>query len=146
MSILVLVWNLRFLSKNFILCGESSSTYQSSKILVLFFPSSSLPLYPFIFPNFIESQIGFPICDAKNWIHKLGFHQLVSEHWFLKSGVIYLLCFLFHVSFLLCLLCQFFLFNSILLFHLPLFYFFESIFLFWTINNINIFWSSFFFL
>jgi len=134
-SILVLVWNLRFLSKNFILCGESSSTYQSSKILVLFFPSSSLPLYPFIFPNFIESQIGFPICDAKNWIHKLGFHQLVSEHWFLKSGVIYPLCFLFHVFPSL--------FHSILLFHLPLFYFFESIFLFWTISSINIFLSFF---
>ena len=113
-SLLVLVWNLRFLSKNYILCGESSSTYESSKIMMLFFPSPFLIFpFPIYFPQFQK------VVDAKNYIHKLEFHQLVSELRFLKSGL---------VCFLLCLFCPF-LFNFILLFYLLLSYFFELIFL-----------------
>ena len=121
MSLLVLVWNLRFLSKNSILCGKSSSTYQSFKIVASFFPSSSLiPLFPFIFRNFIKPKLVPQFAEAKNWIRKSGFHQLVLELWFLKSGVVYPLCFLFHACFLL--VCSVtFLFNSILLFYLPFF-------------------------
>jgi len=76
-SLLVLVWNLRFLSNNSILCGESSSSYQSPKIVALFFPSSSLiPLYPFIFPNFIEPQIGSPICRCWKLDPQIKVHHI----------------------------------------------------------------------
>ena len=67
MSLLVFVWNLKFLSKNFILCGESSSTYQSPKIVVLFFPSPGMEgwFYCWILPVFCPSMWPHR-CENKN--------------------------------------------------------------------------------
>ena len=76
-------------------------------ILTLFLPSHFLiPLFPFYFLQFQRVPNRFPI-DVKNWIPKLGFHQLVSKLRFLKLDVIYPLYFLFLVCFLLCLLFPF---------------------------------------
>ena len=85
---LVLVWNLRFLPNNSILCGESSSTYQSQLINL---------------PNWLPSLLKLKIESANqgsiNWYRSFGsWNQVLS-----------ILCvYLFHVCVLLCLFCQFF--------------------------------------
>ena len=122
---LVLVWNLRFLPNNSILCGESSSTYQSQLI--------NLPNW---LPSFLKLKIGSANQGSINWYQSFG-------SWNPVLSIVCVFCFMCVSSFV----CSVtFLFNFILLFYLPLFYFFESIFLFWTISSINIFLSSFFFI
>ena len=119
--------------------------FQNCAIVLSISFSNASFFFSFFPPQFhrIPNRFHSLLIDAKNWIHKLGFHQLVSELRFLKSSVIYHLCFLSCCVFL-SLFVLSILFNSILLFHLVLFYFIKSIFLFWTLSSINIFFIFFF--
>ena len=84
-----------------------SSTAFSCHVLTNLKPASSV--FSFYFSQFHRDPNWFPsLLKLKIWICKSRFHKLVSELWFLKLGVIFPLCFLFHMCFLLCLLCQFF--------------------------------------
>ena len=129
---MVFVWNLRVLSKNSILCGESSSTYQSFKIVTFFFPSSFLiSLFPFYFSQFQRVPNRFPSL----LMPKIGSANQGSINWYQIFGswnqVLFILC----VFFLLCVssfVCSF-------PFCLTLYYYF--IFLYFISLNISFFFE-----
>ena len=116
--LLVLVWNLMFLSKNSILCGESSSTYQSHKNVTLFFSSSSLiPLFPFYFLQFQRVSNRFPSL----LMLKIGSTNQGSINWYQSFGswnhVLSILC-------VLCFMCVSYFICSVNFFCLNLYYYF----------------------